>query len=67
MAQSATTCKPFENPSKPHSVNQEDCRLSRIITHVVMDVNWMWQGVAHEFQFGLEVITKGRKARTIDF
>lgn len=27
MAQSATTCEPFENPSKPRCVNQKDCRL----------------------------------------
>lgn len=41
MAQSTTTCKSFENPSKPCSVNQKDCRLSRINVHVVMGVNWM--------------------------
>lgn len=41
MAQSTTTCKPFENPSNPCSVNQKDCRLSRIREHVVMGVNWM--------------------------
>lgn len=53
LAQSATACELFENPSKPCSVDQKDCRLSRITAHVVMGVNWMWQGVAYEFQFGL--------------
>lgn len=50
LAQSATACELFENPSKPRSVDQKDCRLSRITAHVV---NWMWQGVADQFQFGL--------------
>lgn len=55
-AQSVTTYEPFENPSKPCSVNLKDCRLCRFTAHVVMGVNWMWQGVVHDASLSLNLL-----------